>query len=88
MFEYSNDNLSRLGKILPHTRKFDMLVFQLAFSHTPIHIRDVFTPYSSIPMVYPSGGVKLSSDWPPELCSTVYRYSHMRTLSKLAGYIS
>ncbi|KAK3103914.1 hypothetical protein FSP39_022867 [Pinctada imbricata] len=38
----------------------------------PIHINDEITPYSIIPMMYPSNGTLLS-DWPQQLSNRVYR---------------
>lgn len=49
----------------------DLLIMQID-PIQPIHVTDEYTPYSIIPMMYPTNGTLLS-DWPEYLSQRTYR---------------
>lgn len=49
----------------------DLIIMQID-PIQPIHVTDEYTPYSIIPMMYPTNGTLLS-DWPDFLSQRTYR---------------
>lgn len=48
----------------------------------PIHVTDEYTPYSIIPMMYPTNGTLLS-DWPEYLSQRTYRFVAFSSVTHL-----